>query len=144
LEYPDYDFFNDIFDEKCRRPYKLIKWWFLDACLSYSSRKLKSAQNGTSNAWGYGESEFRYAYSEYCDSFSFPIEQLMLEVVVMLAFGGRAELDVDKFHRDNIENILGEVNHEEIFADLPADERRDILNDLSLLGMSWATQLKER
>lgn len=133
MDYPGYDFFRDDFADGMRHPFLLIEWWFMDACFSYSKRKLLNSADER-GAWEDEESEFAYAYREYVDVFDLPVERLMLEVVVLFAYGGRAPQGVERAHRDNIASILSICDIDDLIVGVPNGEATTFVADLKALG----------
>jgi hypothetical protein len=129
-----YDFEKSDWPNEARVPYRLMRWWFLDA--AYVCCRGDIHYNNRWHAPPLGsQSEYTWAYSQYQDSYSRPIENLMLEVVVLILYAGRASEQTESTHRQAIADILKKHDLKTMLAELPADERREFVEDMRTLQL---------
>ncbi len=128
-----YDFSNDEFPDDERRPYKLIRWCFLDCCYIYCAGKIHGRSHGQGGGWVKNESEYSYAYSQEEYAYSRPIEKLMLEVISIILNAGRDPETVEPYHRRKIASILEKHDLQDMLKELPDNERCEFEHDLRLL-----------
>ncbi|MEI7144848.1 Imm2 family immunity protein [Pectobacterium brasiliense] len=114
--------------------YDEIKNIFFNACYSYCQNKsLVSKENG--KKWSENESEHAFAYDALEGSFNSPTEDLMLEVITLISDAGRETEQTKKYHQDVISTILSKHSLNELLDDVTDDDRKDLLYDMSLLGL---------
>lgn len=126
-----YDFFKDEFDENCRVPYKLMRWWFLESANKYC-RSIVRVSATLAAPWA---SEYVWAYEQFEGAFARPIEKLMLEVLVLTAVAGRVQNfdEFEKFHFSKISEILSDGAIETLLGELQGDELQEFTQDLKRL-----------
>ncbi|MEL0578891.1 hypothetical protein AACK17_10065 [Pectobacterium punjabense] len=121
-------------DELKMNNYAEIKKNFFNACYSYCQNKnLVSKENG--KTWSENESEHAFAYDALEGSFNSPTEDLMLEVITLISDAGRETEQTKKYHKDVILTILSKHSLNELLDCITDDDRKDILYDMSLLGL---------
>ncbi len=123
-----YDFEKDVWPDNERMPYKLLRWGFLDFCYVVCRRAIRE-NYGKNWHWA---NEYTQAHHEG-NTFSFPIEELMIEVLTLIMLGGRGSDDAVKYHRANIAELLSKNNLQDLLLQLPDEERQEFEYDLRLL-----------
>ena len=108
--------------------YAEIRAWFLGSYYSYCRLKLRHR-----SAWGDGESEVGFAYSELESSFDLPVEKLMLEVSALILSAGRFSESVKKYHMDAALELVEQIDLSSMLKELPPEEAADLVEDLRLL-----------
>ncbi|MGQ8708491.1 Imm2 family immunity protein [Serratia sp. TSA_198.1] len=114
--------------------YDEIKNSFGGACYSYCQNKTMVARKH-GMGWGENESEQAFAYEALENSFSSPVEGLMLEVITLIMMAGRGTQQADKYHRDIIADILSKNTLDDIIQHVDEDEKKELLYDMSILGV---------
>ena len=109
-----------------RTNYQELKNSYLAGAFSACRAKF---HNGIVKKWGTNETEWGYASYDFDDSFSLPIEQLMIKVIETITYSGRF-IQAHQLFLDEIHNILSKYTKEELFADLDDEEKEDCLYDL--------------
>jgi hypothetical protein len=128
-----YDFFNDAFPENDRVPYKLIRWWFLGGAYRYCQHAYQD-NYAWIRPWA---DEYVASYEQYESAFNLPIENLMLEVLVLVMVAGR-DSGYEKFeqhHREKISAILEKDDLIEMLKTLSGEELNEFEHDLKLLNL---------
>lgn len=120
-----------------RAPYALIMLRLSDLCKNYCRGRISDlfGKQKAFAKWVPGESELGYAYEQDECAYSFPIEELMLEVATLILDGGRSfesELWMN-YHRSKIKAILQKNDLQAMLAQLPQPERDYFESDLKLL-----------
>ncbi len=128
-----YDFFNDEFPDDARIPYKLIRWWFLGGAY-------RSCQHAFQDNYGWKKpwaDEYVASYEQYESAFNLPIENLMLEVLVLIMVAGRNSRyeKFEPYHRSKIAALLKNHDLNKMLIDLPQEERSEFEYDLKLLHL---------
>lgn len=128
-----YDFENDVWPDDARVPYNLIQWWFFKAVYSCCCSNIHY-NNRWHNLPLESLSEYTTAHAQ-SEGYSLPIEMLMLEVVVLILYAGRASKEIESAHRQAIADILNKHDLKAMLAELPADERREFVEDMKTLQL---------
>ena len=113
--------------------YDEVKSIFFNACYSYCRNK-NLVSKGKIITWSDYESEHGFAYDALTDSFGSPVEDLMLEVITLVADAGRAPEQTEKYHKNIISNMLLQHSLTELLSHVSEEDRKDISYDMSLLG----------
>lgn len=111
-----------------RVTYSEIKRWVLDSY--YMSCRDRGARK---SGWTH-ELIVSDVYDSYADSFSLPVEQLMLEVVALVLVGGWYENQVLQ-RKGKVRSILSRYGLDELLRSLPENEAEDFVNDMRVLGL---------
>ncbi|RED43084.1 hypothetical protein [Aestuariispira insulae] len=106
-----------------------IKTDFLDSYFYYCWHKIETGAD-----WSDREQEYGYAYEKRKDAYDLPVEQLMLEVIMLILKANRWQ-DYDHVHLDRINRILEEHGWEELSKDLSAEEVDFMGRYFKLLGL---------
>ncbi|RED43083.1 hypothetical protein [Aestuariispira insulae] len=112
-----------------RATFDEIKNDFLDCYFIYCCHKIP-----TGAEWSDREHEFGYAYEEWDRAYDLPVEQLMLEVIMLILKGNRWH-DYDHVHLDRINRILKEHGWEKLSENLPPEEIDMMGRCFKLLGL---------
>lgn len=128
-----YDFENDNWPDDARVPYHLILWWFFKSVYGCCCTSVHY-NNRWHNLPLEPLSEYTTAHAQ-SEGFSLPIEQLMLEVITLMVYAGRASEKNESAHRQAIAEILRKHDLETMLAELPADERREFVEDMRTLQL---------
>lgn len=128
-----YDSGNDEWEcaDDERVTYRVMRLWFLDCAykccrnsIHYNNRWHEPALNHQIEyAWAYEQSESLYT----------PIEQLMLEVIALILYAGRAKMEIESAHRKKITDILSKNSLQSLLSKLPNHERQELEEDLKTL-----------
>lgn len=126
-----YDFENDDWPDDARVPYSLIRWWFFKAAYSCCYSSIHYNNRWHSSPLG-NQREYTWAY-EQSEGYSRPIEKLMLEVVALIVYAGRASKQEEGAHRQAIADILKTHELKTLLSELPEDERKEFVADMETL-----------
>jgi hypothetical protein len=121
-----------------RVPYALIMLRLSDLCKNYCRGKIRApfieGYKGR-KGWFPGEDPLAWAYEQNECAYSFPIEELMLEVATLILDGGRSFENEQwmNYYRAKIKAILQKNDLQAMLAELPQPERDYFESDLKLL-----------
>jgi hypothetical protein len=132
------DTFAPNWPDDQRVPYALIMLRLSERCKHYCQSKLKGLLNPAAKGptgWRPNENGLAWAYEQVECAYSFPIEELMLEVASMILDGGRSFESEQwmNYHRAKIQAILQKNDLQAMLAELPQPERDYFESDLKLL-----------
>ena len=121
-----------------RQPYQLIYLALLENYRTFCGHKLSILFSKTSpikKGWLPNEQELDWSYEQVECSFSYPIEELMLEIANLILDGGRSFDNVKwmNYHREKIQKILQKNDLRTMLDELPQPERQYFEYDLRLL-----------
>ena len=111
-----------------RTTYKELKDSYLAGAFYACRAKF---HNGIVGKWSNNETEWGYASYDFDDSFSLPIERLMIKVIETITYSGRF-VQAHQLFLEEIHNILSKYTLEELFIDLDDEEKEDFYMTLKL------------
>ncbi|QJW54285.1 hypothetical protein HL670_01153 [Serratia plymuthica] len=117
-----------------RASYIEIRHDFLDSYYTCCKHKLHIF-NLTGDLWGEGESEVGYASYQWENAYDLPVENLMLEVIILIMRAGRGPEIAEENGRKAIAEILAKNPLDELLTCLDDEEKNSLLYDMSLLGL---------
>lgn len=116
-----------------RVPYALIRWRFQDQLYRYA-RMPANFHCQWEGGWARHEQQSGFAYQAIAPSLVRPLEQLMLEVLVLVLAAGRQSSPFDEPHRHKVAALLAELDRDDILGQLRDDERADFTRDMASIG----------
>ncbi len=121
-----------------RVPYVLVMLRLAEDCKNYCRGRIRDlfGKQKAFAEWAPGEDPLAWAYEQSECAYSFPIEELMLEVAILILDGGRSFESEQwmNYHRSKIKAILQTNDLQVMLAQLPKAERDYFESDLKLLA----------
>lgn len=115
-----------------RISYEEMGHLIFSSCQAYCRHKIHSKKGWLPSD---EEHEISYAYEQLDSIFQLPIEQLMLEVLVLILDAGRGSSKFLSFHKEMALKLLSTPTIDSQIDGLPAEERELLLNDMKILDL---------
>ncbi len=114
--------------------YKEIQLWMFDYYPIYCRLKIRSSKK-RGFSWVEGETEVGYALNEMEDSFSHPVEEMMLQIAGLVLSAGRSPAIAFDMACIKIKEIIARYGLESLLAQLSEEDSRVVRSDLELLDI---------
>ena len=113
------------------------RWCFLDVFArgAISDGRSHARRDGGWNPWGIGVLEVNSTYCDTVDIFARPIEDLMLDVLMIQLSAGRQPALPEQLQLERIHRVIALHGLETLLGELPTIERREFERDLFTIGV---------